>query len=253
MSLNALIKSVLTRAGFILLRARGRYHEDGLTTIHSDHFRKQQAFLDAYNRGLQATHGIDPKLQWRVHTALWAANLALRVPGDFVECGVNAGFISSAIMQFLDWNKCNREFFLIDSFAGPVPEQYSSSEIEQGRLRIAEQHSAQGAYVTNLDRVKSNFSEWPQARVMKGIVPDVLSTIAFSNVAFLHLDMNCAFPERAAIEFFWSKLSSGGVVLLDDYGYSGYSDQTRTIEQFAESVGTQLLTMPTGQAIIVKA
>ena len=82
-----------------MFRTSSRYCEDGLATVHNDRFRQTPAFAAAYERGLQAAHGVDPKFAWRVHVALWAARAALHVAGDFVECGVNAGFISSAIMR----------------------------------------------------------------------------------------------------------------------------------------------------------
>ena len=144
---------------------------------------------------------------WRVHVALWAATTSLHVPGDFVECGVNAGFISSAIMQGLGWNAVDRRFYLIDTFAGPVLEQFSPEEIAQGQLGVAERGLAGGLYVTDLDRVRENYAEWPNAIVVRGVVPEVLPTVDVGRVAFLHLDMNCAYPESAALEFFWSKLS----------------------------------------------
>src|SRR3712207_9415580 len=62
--------------------------------------------------------------------SLWAGERSLQVDGDFVECGVNAGFISSAMMRWLDWNRVGRRFYLIDTFSGPVLEQYSSTEVE---------------------------------------------------------------------------------------------------------------------------
>ena len=31
--------------------------------------------------------------------------------------------------------------------------------------------------------------------------------------------MNCAAPELAAAEFFWDRLTTGAVVVLDDYGW----------------------------------
>jgi hypothetical protein len=36
-------------------------------------------------------------------TALWIASSALNAPGDFVERGVNTGFINSATTQALHW------------------------------------------------------------------------------------------------------------------------------------------------------
>ncbi|MFO1082638.1 MAG: hypothetical protein U1E23_18685 [Reyranellaceae bacterium] len=60
-----------------------------------------EVFKQAYARGVQAA-GRDYRWQWRVHIGLWAARHAAHPPGDFVECGVNRGFLSSSIMQMLD-------------------------------------------------------------------------------------------------------------------------------------------------------
>jgi hypothetical protein len=195
---------------------------------------------------------VDPQFEWRVHVALWAAAASLRVPGDFVECGVNAGFISSAIMQRLQWNSVGRRFYLIDTFAGPVFEQYSPQEIERGRLAAAKAAVHAGAYVTDLARVRSNFSEWPSAVVVQGSVPEILPSLDIGAVAFLHIDLNCAYPERAALEFFWEHLSPGALVLLDDYAYADYDAQMHAMDEAAQILGAEILSLPTGQGLIIK-
>src|SRR5438874_8693234 len=89
------------RWGYIRFDATRHYAEDGLYTLHNQSFRQHPRFRAAYARGVQASHGVDQHLEWRIHVALWAGTTALRAPGDFVECGVNAGFVSSAIMHHL--------------------------------------------------------------------------------------------------------------------------------------------------------
>ncbi len=219
------VKSLLAKAGVGVYRLGCRYIQDGLSTVHPAQFQRDPAFRAAYNRGVQASQGIDPQFEWRVHTALWAAQTAQRVPGDFVECGVNAGFMSSAIMQRLRWNTLARRFYLIDTFAGPVLAQFSREEVLKQRLSIAENAMQAGAYVTDLDRIRANFAEWPNAIPVQGAVPDILPSLGIETVAFLHIDMNCALPERAALEFFWDRLSPGAMVLLDDYCYRGHECQ----------------------------
>jgi len=246
------LKSILRRAGYELFRTRDRYAEDGLLTIHDDHFRSDPQFRAAYERGIQASAGVDPHFEWRTHVALWAARTALRLPGDFVECGVNAGFISSAIMQRLSWHQIGRKFYLIDTFAGPDLNQFSEAEIERGRLRIAQDALAAGAYVTDLERVRRNFAEWRNVEVVRGFIPYVLAGIPFGPVAFLHLDLNCALPEREALRFFWNRITPGGLVLLDDYAYYGHGAQTEAIDQFAMAAEFEVLSLPTGQGLIVK-
>jgi Methyltransferase domain len=246
------IKTLLARMDIAVFNARGRYNQDGLFTIHSDHFRSDPAFRAAYTRGIEASNGVDPGFEWRVHVALWAAAIALRGPGSFVECGVNTGFISSAIMNKLQWGALDRRFYLIDTFSGPVLAQYSHDEIERGRLTIANDALAAGSYVTDIARVRANYAEWANVVIVQGAVPEILTDLDTGSVAFLHIDMNCALPERAALEFFWGRLSPGGVVLFDDYAHFGHDCQRDSIDAAAMGLGVDILSLPTGQGLIVK-
>src|SRR6476659_7753725 len=117
---------MLKRAVARILEARGytlvgddpdAYWADGLRTVHNHDFVHEPSFVRAYARGVAAV-GEDYDWQWRVHIGLWAATSAARLDGDFVECGVNRGFLSSAIMELLDWNTLGKTFWLLDTFAG---------------------------------------------------------------------------------------------------------------------------------------
>jgi hypothetical protein len=235
-----------------LFNTRKNYASDGLYTVHNHKFCDDAVFQAAYARGVNASAGVDPQMEWRLHVALWAARTAISAEGDFVECGVNAGFVSSAIMQRLNWGKGEKRFYLIDTFRGPPLNQYSKQEILQGRVQLAEKAIAEGAYVTDLDRVRANYSEWPNVEIVQGVVPEVLPTVGIKKVAFLHLDMNCAYPERAALEYFWDLLSPRSIVLLDDYAYFGHDSLADAIDSAAKSLGAEILSLPTGQGLILK-
>lgn len=252
--MKKLIAGMLRKAGYVVFNTRSPYGyaRDGLFTMHRAPFLGDEAFRLAYARGIKASQGVDPKMEWRIHIALWAASAALKTEGDFVECGVNAGFVSSAIMQALDWNRNRRKFYLIDTFSGPVLSQYSVVEAERGRVETAKAALAAGAYVTDLARIRGNFAEWPRAVVVQGAVPDVLATLDLGPVAFVHLDMNCALPERSALEFFWPRMSPGGMVLFDDYTYFGHESQTEAIDEIARTFGMRILALPTGQGLAIK-
>ena len=251
-ALKKLARRQLALAGFEVFRVGSRYSQDGLSTVHHDRFRSAPSFESAYRRGLAAANGVDPGSEWRVHVALWAAKAALRAAGDFVECGVNAGFVSSAVMHWLNWNETNRRFFLVDTWAGPAFEQYERTEISGGSYQLAQDAVAQGAYVTDLQRVRQNFAEWPGAIIVQGTVPDILPSIPAGEIAFLHLDMNCAYPEQSTLEYFWERMSPGAVVVLDDYAYAGYEQQAAAIDMIADRVGACVLCLPTGQGLIIK-
>ena len=248
------VRQKLEGAGYVVFNSRtaGLYAQDGVFTFNNSHFARAADFRAAYQRGVQASRGVDPKIEWRVHVALWAARSVVHIPGDFVECGVNAGFMSSAIMHCLGWKRIEKVFFLIDTFSGPVLSQYSDEEVERGQKRVAEDAMAKGAYIMDPDLARANFADWPNTEIVQGVVPDVLEQLKVDRVAFLHLDMNCARPERAAFEYFWEKLSPGGVVLLDDYAAYGYDALAKAIDEAARARGTEVLSLPTGQGLIWK-
>lgn len=248
--IKPLVHRLLRRAGFELFNRR-RYHaHDGVFTKHHARFLTDPAFAAAYQRGLEATQGADPDFPWRVHIALWAAELASRVPGAFVECGVNAGFLSSAILHHLDLGP--RPYYLLDTFDGPPVEQFSEREVAEGRAEHARDAEARGAYVKDLQRIRANFAAWPNVRIIPGRIPDTLASVDAPQVAFLHLDLNCALPEREALRYFWPRLSPGGVVLLDDYCYRGHESQGDAIDELARELSAHVLALPTGQGLIMR-
>jgi hypothetical protein len=243
-------KRAVNWAGYDVIDRSRCYARDGLLTVHNDHFLREPRFRAAYARGIEAGAGFNPRFEWRVHVALWAAVTAVRAPGDYVECGVNSGFISSAIMERLDWDTRSKQFLLVDTFEGPVFDQFTAEE-SNFRDKAREAFAA-GGYVTDVERVRSNFSQWRNVEIVQGRVPEVLPSLTCKQVAFLHLDMNSAYAEQAALRFFWDLMAEGGVVLFDDYAHAGCDSQTAAIDAVATSAGAEVLSLPTGQGLIIK-
>ena len=245
----------IARGLYALVRraAPAAYARDGLISVHAHEFMHDPAFLRAYARGVEAIGGVDTyQWHWRIHIGLWAATVAARLEGDFVECGVNRGFLSSAIMELLEWNTLDRDFYLLDTFAGLDERFVSDSERRGGALRRNAENLRSGFYVRGVDRVRANFAQWPRARLVVGAVPETLAQITSTRIAYLHLDMNAAPPETAALGYFWSRLVAGAAVLLDDYAYLGYTEQKRAMDDFARAHGVAVCSLPTGQGLIIR-
>ncbi|MCX6466256.1 MAG: alpha/beta hydrolase, partial [Pseudonocardiales bacterium] len=81
----------------------------------------------------------------------FVAAFAARLRGDFVECGVNWGFLSSAIMHYLDWDRHGKTFYLFDTFAGLDPKIVSETERRQGAMEQSRRHLASGHYAADVD------------------------------------------------------------------------------------------------------
>lgn len=229
-----------------------RYNYNGLTThphvIHNHDFMRDPRFVSAYDRGIQAAKGYDQKNYWRVHVALWCASIANKLPGDFVECGVWRGILSSAIVQYLDWNKLDRRFFLFDTFCGIDESQLTSEEISKGNIPHFRQEHGTDVY----DEVVANFASYKNVIITRGSVPASLNEVAINRVCFLSIDMNNAAPEIAAAAHFWDRLSPGAPIILDDYGQVTYEVQKRAFDKFAADRGVEILALPTGQGLIIK-
>jgi hypothetical protein len=226
------------------------YDQDGLRSVHDHSFMNDPSFRKAYERGVQAAG--EYGWHWRVHIGLWAAKSASTLSGDFVECGVNRGFLASAIMEYLSWDSLGKQFYLLDTFTG-VDERYLSPEDRKfGATDKNKYNIESGFYVQGVESVRKNFSEWKNVKIIQGAVPETLEHVTASEIAFLHLDMNCAFPEVAALEGLWNRLVRGAFILLDDYAYAGYGVQKAAMDKVAAAKGLTIASLPTGQGLLMK-
>ncbi|MCS3840213.1 hypothetical protein HNR03_004837 [Pseudomonas sp. JAI111] len=235
----------------LLPKVKGEFHSDGLRTVHNHDFMSDPRYIAAYDRGMEAS-GADYQWYWRVHLGLWAARTAAKRQGDFVECGVNYGFLSSAIMRDLDWDSTGKMFHLLDTYSG-IDDRFLSDEEKDGGVSGKSQKWVDdGTYTSNIDAVRANFSEWSNVNIIQGSIPETLAQIESTQIAYLHIDMNCVQPEVAAIEFLWDRLVSGAVILLDDYAYFGYQPQKDGMDQWAAKRDIAIASLPTGQGLLIK-
>ncbi len=217
------------------------YREDGLVTTHNSDFVRDPDFVAAYKRA-EDQQQMD-SIRWRAHVAQWAGYHARQLDGDFVECGVNRGFLSMSVMTYLDFaNLTGRQFYLFDTYSGLVPEMVSAED------KAAYRNDYEECY----EFVKKSFADFPNVNIIRGPVPDTLTTVDISKVAYLSIDMNCTQPEVDALEHFWPLMVSGGLILLDDYGFPGHEAQKSGADKVAAAVGVKILTLPTGQGLLVK-
>jgi hypothetical protein len=236
--------------GRTLVQGPLTYNQDGLATRHNADFIRDPAFAAAYAVGMENGNP-DTRIEWRVHVALWVAAQAIRLEGDFVECGVHTGILSGAVMTWLDFAKhAGRRFYLFDTWQGVPPEQMSE---EEKRADVFDRNKKYQDGDATHAAVLRKFSRWPNAVVVRGRVPDTLGAMADSKaVAYASIDMNVAAPEIAAIDFLWPRIARGGFILIDDYGWALHLAQKKAWDDFARKQGVMILALPTGQGLIAK-
>lgn len=213
---------------------RGVFYSDNLITwSKSLGWVNDDEFVTAMNRHAQTT--VEKGIVWRTATLAWAARQALRVPGDFVECGCYKGTTARILCDIVDLSP--RKFYLYDLFEGA--EGISNHAMPEHGPELFE-------WVT------ARFSEMPNVIVTKGRVPESFSQAAPEQISFLHIDMNNVTAEIAALEALFDKVSPGGIIILDDYGWIGYVDQQLAERAWFAERGYAVLEMPTGQGLVIK-
>ena len=205
-------------------------------------FLRDATFVDAIERNL--TRPGENALLWRMHTLVWAARSAARLPGDMVECGAFKGFSAGVVMACLEGSIEDKVFYLYDSFEG-LSETYSS-EWERG-ISPTDMYSEEGLY----ESVKARFSGFANVRVIKGVVPEVLLEESPDIICFLHVDLNAA-AEIGALELLFDRVVPGGFVVLDDFGQRRLSDLHAAEAEWMKQRGYDVLELPTGQGLVIK-
>lgn len=210
------------------------YNQDGLATREKTcDFLQETRFAQAYAAGRATGSWGSSEPLWRAYILCWAARRAVDLPGDFVECGVNRGGSALTVIDYVGFGALAKTFYLLDTFAGPAGSAGADAD---------------GFFA----EVSRTFQPFANTRLIRGAVPATLEGVPAAQVAYLHLDMNAAPPEAAAAEFFWGRLTSGAVVVLDDYGWAPHLAQKHALDEFAARHGVQVLPLPTGQGLLFK-
>lgn len=234
----------LLTAAYMLYRAPSAFFQDGLLTVHNSDFRKDPKFREAYRLGEATGSWGNQQVEWRAYVCCWAAWSVKDKAGDLVECGVNHGGLSRAVMHYIDFDRLDKRFWLLDTYEGLPGHLISEDERRCGILP--------GGYAQCYDQVVETFCPFPRVEIIKGVVPDTLSRVVCEQVCYLSLDMNNAASEVAAAEYFWDRLVSGGIIILDDYGWTKQINQKLAFDRFAAERNVKVLSLPTGQGLIFK-
>ncbi|HEY9688077.1 MAG TPA: TylF/MycF/NovP-related O-methyltransferase [Coleofasciculaceae cyanobacterium] len=221
------------------------YKEEGLWTTKNVDFLEDPAFQRAFKLGKETGSWGKRSLRYRNYIICWAATQGAALEGDFVECGVNKGGFARMIIDYVGFEKLNKQFWLLDTYEGLVEECFTEEEKACGK-------EVGNYYEPCYETVVKTFQPFPNVKIIKGVIPHTLPEVTCEKVAFLSIDMNCVLPEIAAIEYFWERLTPGAPVVLDDYGWPEHEEQKKGFDQFAKQHNIQVLTLPTGQGLIIK-
>ena len=180
----------------------------------------------------------DKAIVWRRYILACAGYHCVQLEGDFVECGAYTGVGVKTVVDYLGGKDFPRNFWLYDLF-----------EHEEWML-----HHAMAEHGPGLeDRVRRKFEGYEQVKIFKGYIPEVFQGQSPEAIAYLHIDLNEAPAEIAALDALFDKVVPGGIVILDDYEWSGpYRNQKLAEDPWFEARQYRVFPLPTGQGIVIK-
>jgi O-methyltransferase len=138
-----------------------------------------------------------------------------QVPGDLVETGVWRGGASIFMRAVLKaYGETDRVVWLCDSFQG-IPDPVHEADIES---RVVNHDDL----IVSLEEVQANFARYDllddQVRFLEGWFCDTLPDAPIERIALLRLDGDQYVSTMDALDALYPRLSSGGFVVVDDYG-----------------------------------
>jgi hypothetical protein len=172
------------------------------------------------------------------------------IPGDFVECGVwRGGSMQAIALALLDRGVTDRDLHLFDTFAGmpePSEEDQAMDGTPAAQLLAEAPRDAKIWAVASLDDVREGMAEtgYPAERVhyCVGKVEDTVPENAPEQIALLRLDTDWYASTRHELENLYSRLSPGGVLILDDY--ATWKGARQAVDEFIARTGEPLLLVP---------
>lgn len=159
-----------------------------------------------------------------------------KVPGALAEVGVFRGGSARLICEV----KGKRELYLYDTWKGlPDPTQPDNGS---GFRR--------GDFGASLEATRKYLSAYEGVHFYQGLFPETAGDIRHLNFSFVHIDVDLHVATAAALEFFYPRMSKGGVLMSHDYYSPGVK---RAVDEFFGDKPEIVVPQPAGaHCVIVK-
>lgn len=162
------------------------------------------------------------------------------VEGDTAECGVYHG-AGSYVICAANEQSGGRTHHIFDSFEGlSEPGEKDGSHWSAGNMAVG------------IERVKQNLARFERVQYHKGWIPERFEDVAELKFAFVHVDVDLTDPTLDSMKFFYPRLSDGGVLVCDDYGFTTCPGATEAIDEFLANKPEKMLRLSGGGGFLIK-
>lgn len=166
-------------------------------------------------------------------------------PGDVIEVGVFKGATSAIMAARLKQNQSPAKFICCDTFEGVVKASdadnfYKGGEHKDTSLNFVTNLLTQTFHLTNVV-------------FLKGIFPDETGhQVQDSRFRLCHIDVDTYQSGKEVLNWVWDRLSPGGIVVFNDFGYPRTRGITRLVEENRSRKDCLVIHNLNGHGIMIK-
>jgi hypothetical protein len=169
------------------------------------------------------------------------------IPGDVVECGVwRGGSMHAVARTLLEAGDTSRELYLFDTFEGmtePTELDVRRDGKAAADLLAAQDKSTFVWALASLDDVQAGLAQvaYPEDRLhyVVGKVEHTVPGELPERISILRLDTDWYESTKHELEHAYSRLSPGGVLIIDDYAH--WAGSKKATDEFVAALGEPLL------------
>lgn len=179
----------------------------------------------------------------KINSIIELSKSVIDLPGEVCEVGVWRGAIGIVFGEIFK----NKNIYLFDTFHG-IP--YSNEFDNVHRVGDFGENDRDPLYFSSFDEVKDMLSIYNNIKIYKGIFPSETSEFIYNKkFSLVHLDVDVYQSYKESLEFFYSKMVEGGLILLDDYAMSSCEGATIAVDNFCKENNIKIHSYSSGDGL----
>jgi hypothetical protein len=173
-----------------------------------------------------------PSCDVNINIIFYFLDRTLDIPGGIVECGVFRGGSLTAMALYLKQRQVAKRIFGLDSFQGFDEDihkdlQLGGADNAEKRFHGFDETSLSHVY-SKIDRL--NVTE--SVALIPGYFSNTLNTLPNCHFSFVHLDCDIYDSYKQTLEYFYYRMSPGGIILLDEYNDPPWPGCNLAVDEF---------------------
>lgn len=164
------------------------------------------------------------------------------VDGDILEVGVWRGGTGAILASAV--SDTSKTVFLADTFSGVVKAGKHDPRYVGG------EHS--NTSISIVQELLSNLGLIQRARIMQGVFPEDTGNVIDGKLCLVHCDVDVYQSCKDIVEWCLPRLTVGGVIVFDDYGFSGCEGVTEYCNELKSQGSLRFIYNLNGHAIFLR-